>query len=68
MTPSEKARELIEKFKSITGLSERVCKECAHMLCDEMLAIDSILFYSPHQYAGYKQFWTAVKAAIDHIK
>lgn len=63
--PSEKARELVEKFKGLVWSSDTYSdynpaielengKQCAHILCDEMIS-------------SYRQ-WTSIDASVDYYQ
>lgn len=81
MSPNEKAKSLIEKFKDYAYVAwnggdnemtnEEAAKECAIVLCDEM--IDYISGWDKenemefNEDGGHVDFWEAVKVEINEM-
>jgi hypothetical protein len=67
-SPKEKAKELVDRFRNVDylkdyeGMDEELAKQCASILCDEMILIGWNL---PHygNISG-KVYWQQVKQEI----
>jgi hypothetical protein len=59
MTPQEKAKELIRQFYSVGAVE---CKQCALIMCDELLCNSTFLLSNGESY-----FWNEVKKEIQKL-
>ena len=69
MTPKEKAKELVDKFKLNTGANTKiniyVAKQCALIAVDEI--IQAIRFTDAKSDLGYVGYWQEVKNEIEKL-
>jgi hypothetical protein len=65
-TPEEKAKELVEKFNSISLLEKYNAKECAIIAVNEIINLD--VWYWPHNSESGISFWKEVKEHIQNMK
>jgi hypothetical protein len=71
MTPKEKALELIEKFKlkiddHYQSLRDDQAKQCALILCDEML-VHYPIAVDDEQSKNFHEYWKNVKSEIEKL-
>ena len=65
MTAKEKAKELIEKYRSISLLEKYNSKECALIAVEEILKLK---LWGKTDGENDKDFWAAVKAEILNVQ
>lgn len=66
MTPKEKAEELVDKFNLKSGLMSIERKQCALILCDEILSIN-YPFSSVENFYCHANYWNEVKQEIEKL-
>ena len=65
MNAKEKAKELIERYRSISLLEKYNSRECALIAVDEIL---SLKLWGKTDGVNDKDFWAAVKAEILNVQ
>lgn len=64
MTPKEKAKELVDKFRISKAITESYAKQCALILVDEILNIE----WDEFEMSGDEvMYWEEVKKEIENL-
>ena len=72
MTPQEKAEEIFNKYanaiyqRALTVMQYEICKECALIAVDEIIASNPIAFDEDDNCIA-KQWWQEVKIEIEKL-
>ena len=66
MTPKEKAKELVDKFRISKAITEGYGKKCALIAVDEIIASNPIAFDEDDNCIA-KQWWQEVKTEIEKL-
>jgi hypothetical protein len=73
MTPQEKAKELVDRFRGELKYGQRhwgqvhYAKQCATIAADEVLEADLPGYPSQKEYDEFVKFWTSVKEEIQKL-
>jgi hypothetical protein len=66
MTPKEKAKELLNKFRNVALLDDYECNLCALISVDEILDIDCFDMSEEH-FDNHIEYWNKVKQEIQEL-